>query len=128
LPLRFVGNTLSCMDEFRIEVAAGQAKGVRIMKLVGPFTLKNVFEFQTMVREDSSPVTIVDLTDAPYMDSAALGSLLGLHVSCHKDGRRYGLVGVSPRMETLFRVAGVDGLLISFQSVADAEQGMSQTN
>ena len=84
------------MEEFRIEVAEGQAKGVRIMRLVGPFTLKNVFEFQTIVRADSSPVTIVDLTDAPYMDSAALGSLLGLHVSCQKDGRRYGHI-LDPR-------------------------------
>ena len=114
------------MDEFRIEVAGGQAKGVRIMKLVGPFTLKNVFEFQTMVREDSSPVTIVDLTNVPYMDSAALGSILGLHVSCQKDGRRYGLVGVSQRMQTLFRVAGVDGLLTSFESVVDGEQALAQ--
>src|SRR5215831_12557560 len=103
--IRF-GNTLCNMDEFRIELAVGQAKGVRLMRLVGPFTLKNVFEFQTMVREDASPVTIVDLSETPYMDSAALGSLLGLHVACQKDGRQYGLVGVSERIKTLIRVAG----------------------
>ena len=86
--------------------------GVRVLKLSGPFTLTGVFDFQTAVRQPTQAATIIDLSDVPYMDSAALGSLLGLHVSCQRDQRRYALLGVGDRLKTLFQVAGVGGMLV----------------
>ena len=79
------------MDDLRIAPSPGSRDGIRVLKLIGPFTLKNVFEFQTAVREQAAPLTIVDLTAVPYMDSAAMGSILGLHVSCQRHGLQYGL-------------------------------------
>lgn len=112
------------MADFSMDWIDGTLDGERIVKLSGPFTLAAVFDFQDAIRTHHPPLTIIDLTDVPYMDSAALGSLLGLHVSCQKDGRRYGLVGASDRLRTLFRVAGVDGFLAIFGSLADAEAGL----
>jgi anti-sigma B factor antagonist len=112
------------MADFKMEWSDGSLQGERILKLTGPFTLATVFEFQDSIRKDHAPITIVDLTDVPYMDSAALGSLLGLHVSCQKDHRQYGLIGVSDRLKTLFRVAGVTGILTIYGSLADAEAGL----
>lgn len=109
------------MPEFKIEKQSGSRDGVRILKLTGPFTLAGIFDFQAIVRDDPPPTTIVDLADVPYMDSAALGSLLGLHVSCQRHGRNYMLIGVSPRIETLFQVAGVNGILAVSPSLAEAE-------
>jgi len=103
----------------------GSLEGERIVKLTGPFTLEAVFEFQDAIRKDHAPITIVDLTDVPYMDSAALGSLLGLHVSCQRDHRQYALMGVSERLQTLFRVAGVGGMLNIFGSLAGAEAAVA---
>jgi anti-sigma B factor antagonist len=108
------------MDQLNIETIPGTQPGVRILKLTGPFTLATVFDFQTVVREESSPVTIIDLSGVPYMDSAALGSILGFHVSCQREGTKYGLVGVSDRLKTLFRVAGVDGMLSSYGTAEEA--------
>lgn len=102
----------------------GSLEGERILKLAGPFTLEAVFGFQDLIRADHSPITIIDLTDVPYMDSAALGSLMGLHVSCQKDKRQYALIGVSDRLKTLFRVAGVNGILVIFGSLAEAEASL----
>ena len=65
------------MDQFKIEALQGRKEGWRILKLSGAFTLNAIFEFQLATRTNPEPVTIVDLTDVPYMDSAALGSLLG---------------------------------------------------
>jgi anti-sigma B factor antagonist len=113
------------MDDLRIESSPGSRDGIRVLKLIGPFTLKNVFEFQTTVREDTAPLTIVDLTAVPYMDSAALGSLLGLHVSCHRHGSQYALAGASDRLKTMFKVAGVDGVLVCCASVAEAEGNLA---
>ena len=103
----------------------GPLSGERILKLAGPFTLATVFEFQAATRANQSPLTIVDLTDVPYMDSAALGSLMGLHVSCQQHGRHYALVGASERLQTVFRVSGVSSILAAFPSLAEAETALS---
>jgi anti-anti-sigma factor len=112
------------MNEFRMEQVPGSREGVAILKLSGPFTLACVFDFQTLVRNNPAPFMIVDFTDVPYMDSAALGSVLGLHVSCQRENRHYALVGVSDRLRTLFRVAGVEKLLSIRGSVEEAEAAM----
>jgi len=113
------------MDELKIETSAGTRDGVRILSLRGPFVLQGVFEFQTIARAGNDAVTIVDLTEVPFMDSAALGAVMGLHVSCQRQQRKYGLVGASARLRTLFEVAGVSGLLVTFKSVEDAEEKLT---
>ena len=112
------------MDELRIETVAGQ-DGVQIFKLTGPFTISTMFEFQALVREQKAPITLIDLSGVPYMDSAALGALLGVHVSCQREGRKYGLVGVSDRLMTLFKVAGVDGILVTYASAEAAQAAVA---
>ncbi len=113
------------MEDLRIEASPGSRDGVRVLTLIGPFTLKHVFEFQTAVRHDRAALTIVDLSQVPYMDSAALGSILGLHVSCQRHGVRYALAGASDRLKTMFKVAGVDGLVVSCSTVAEAEGALA---
>ena len=102
----------------------GRLEGERIVKLSGPFTISTVFEFQDTIRTNHPPITIVDLADVPYMDSAALGSLMGLHVSCQQHGLRYALVGASQRLHMVFRVSGVDALLVSYPTLAEAEAAL----
>jgi anti-anti-sigma factor len=99
------------VPEFTIEVLPGSSPGVRVLKLAGPFTLRDVFEFQEIVRAEAAPMTVIDLTGVPYMDSASLGSILGFHVSCEKEGRKYALEGASDRLRSLFRMSGVDSML-----------------
>jgi anti-anti-sigma factor len=108
------------MPDFKMEWLPESDPGIRVLRLSVPFTLNGVFDFQTAVRQRTQAATIVDLTDVPYMDSASLGSLLGLHVSCERDKRAYALVGVSDRLRTLFRVAGVTGMLAIADSMEQA--------
>ena len=115
------------MSTFTSEWSPGSREDVRILKLTGPFTLAAVFDFQAEIRKDPPRVIIIDFADVPYMDSAALGSILGLHVSCQKDGRHYAMVGVSDRLKTLFKVSGVDGLLSIYPSVAQAEAALGKS-
>jgi anti-anti-sigma factor len=109
------------MSNFTSQWSPGSREDVRILKLTGPFTLAAVFDFQAEIRKDPPPILILDLTGVPYMDSASLGSILGLHVSCQKEGRRYAMVGVSDRLKILFKVSGVDGMLSSYPSIPQAE-------
>jgi len=109
------------MTDFSMAWADGSLTGERILKLGGPFTLNTVFDFQNAIRANHPAITIVDLTDVPYMDSAAMGSLMGLHVSCQQHDRRYAVVGASDRLKTVFRVAGVHSILVTYNSISEAE-------
>ena len=109
------------MSEFKIESIQAQPEGTRILRLTGPFTLQRVFEFQAVMRTGTDPVTIIDLTEVPYMDSASLGAIMGAHVLCHKNQRKYALVGVSERLRTLFEVGGVEKLLVIYPTVEAAQ-------
>jgi anti-sigma B factor antagonist len=117
--------TLASMDELKIETLPGRRQGVRIIRLDGPFVLQGVFEFQSIARAGHDAVTIIDLTEVPFMDSAALGAVMGLHVSCQRQKRKYGLVGASERLRTLFQVAGVASLLVNFGTVQEAEEKLA---
>ncbi len=110
--------------EVTVDRQAGSHHGVTLLKVTGPLNIRNFFDFQEVTRSDKSAVLLVDLGEVPYMDSAALGSLLGLHVSCAKSNRRYGLVNVSERLQTMFTVCGVGEVLVTFPSVAAAEAAL----
>ena len=113
------------MDELKIKSLPGNREGVRILHLSGPFVLQGVFEFQSVVRTGDDPVTIVDLMDVPFMDSAALGAVMGLHVSCQRQNRKYAVVGASNRLHTLFEVAGVAKILVTYKSIEEAEEKLT---
>ena len=110
------------MDQLKIESKPGIQEGIRILRLSGPFTIQSVFDFQSVYRGGNEPVTIIDLTEVPYMDSASLGAIIGVHTSSQRSNRHYALVGVTERLQTLFHVGGVDGLLVIYPSVDEAQQ------
>ena len=95
------------------------------MRLTGPFSLNSVFDFQSASRAVTDPALIVDLTKVPYMDSAALGSILGMHCSCERQRKPFALAGASERLRTLFEVAGVDALLVSYATIEDAQEKLA---
>jgi anti-anti-sigma regulatory factor len=110
------------MDQLSIETVRGNQDGIRIIRLIGPFTLQGIFDFQSIYRSGNEPVTIIDLTEVPYMDSAALGAVVGVHTSSQRQKRHYAIVGASDRLRTLFHVGGVDGILITSPSLEEAQQ------
>jgi anti-anti-sigma factor len=111
-------------QEVTIETVAGSREDVRIIKLRGPLTIHNFFEFQSLAREQAARDLVIDFADVPYIDSAALGSLVGIHVSYGKASRKYALVNVNERLERLFAMSGVDQFLVRYQTVAAAEAAL----
>jgi anti-anti-sigma factor len=114
------------VKELRIESENG-ASGIRIFRLIGPLTLGSVFEFQDLARADSDSAVLVDLSGVPYMDSAGLGAVLGIMASCQRKGRGFGITGATERIQTLFAVAGVAGLIPAFGSLELAERALAKT-
>jgi anti-sigma B factor antagonist len=112
------------MEELLIEAVPATRSGVRILRLTGPFILRTFLDFQTLVRNGDEQTIFVDLTEVPYIDSAALGCLLGLHVSCERHHRQYALVGASDRVRNLFDMTGVGSILVCYPTLADAEKAV----
>jgi anti-anti-sigma factor len=108
----------------QLESLAGAHEGERILKVNGPLVISNFFDFQQAAREDKSPLLIIDLAGVPYMDSAALGSILGIHVSCGRKQTKYALINVAPRIETMFNISGVRDTLVMFATLAEAEAAL----
>jgi anti-anti-sigma factor len=110
------------MDAFKIDSIPPTSDGIRILHLSGPFTLQGVFDFNSIFRKSEDPITLIDLTDVPYMDSAALGAIVGVHTSSQRHRRRYALVGVSDRLRTLFDVVGVGEVLVTYPTLEEAQK------
>ena len=109
------------MSQLKIE-STHDENGFRIIRLSGPFTLEGIFDFQNLYRSADDPVTLIDLTDVPYMDSAATGAVITVHVSSQRHQRQYALIGVSDRLRTLFNVVGVEGLLTMCPTMEEARK------
>ena len=104
-----------------IESATGPNDGQRILRLSGPIVLNNFFDFQRAVHEDASRTLILDFSQVPYIDSAALGALMMGYVHRQKDNLALLLVGVSPRVRTALEVTKVAQFFEFANSIADAK-------
>jgi anti-sigma B factor antagonist len=110
-------------DPLSIERREGKAPDTLILRLTGPITLRNLFDFQAQLRaiQPTPPVTILDLTGVPYMDSAGMGALINHHVSCQGKGAKLILTGISPRIMELFKMTRVDSVITQAPTVEAAE-------
>ena len=106
----------SPISQVQIDVRPGSSPDVAILKATGPLTIHNFFDFQALSREQAARVLLVDLSDVPYIDSAALGSLVGVHVSRMNSAKRYAIVGANDRLQRMFEVTGVGQFLVTFPS------------
>lgn len=110
------------MDEIQIERRPGSAADITVFTLTGPLTMQTLFEFQTAVRQPDVKSTIVDFSGVPYIDSAGLGIVLSHWAHTQRIGVKFAAVGISDRVRVLLEMTGVDKLLPTYPTVADAER------
>ncbi|MGB8579414.1 MAG: STAS domain-containing protein [Candidatus Sulfotelmatobacter sp.] len=109
-------------ESLRIEDQPGTQPGQRILSLNGPLVMTTMFQFQAMVRADTSRSLVIDFTNVPYVDSAGIGALVGAYVTRQNGGRSLALVGVSERIHNALKVTRVEQFFNFFDSVSAAEQ------
>jgi anti-sigma B factor antagonist len=109
-------------EPLAIDDLPGPKDGQRVLRLTGPLTLTNLFDFQAKVRADNSRVLFLDFTNVPYIDSAGIGALVGAYVTHQKDGCWMYLVGVSQRVKDALQVTRVQQFFSFMDSMASAEQ------
>jgi anti-sigma B factor antagonist len=96
----------------------------RILRLHGPITISNLFDFQARVRSNTSRTLILDLSGVSYIDSAGIGALVGAYVNHNKDNRSLAPVGVNDRVLGTLQITRVDQFFRRFDSIAAAEQAV----
>lgn len=112
-------------DPLHIEDLNGIPAGQRVLRLSGPILISNFFEFQSMVRSDSSRVLILDLAKVPYIDSAGIGALVGAYVNRQKDGRQLALAGVTDRVHNTMQVTRDEQFFRFYDTVAAAQAALA---
>lgn len=106
----------------QIDFEQGKTPGSLIIRLTGPLTLRNIFELQTQFRNmEAVPLTILDLTGVPYMDSAGMGVVVNCHVHCQSRGGKLVATGVSERILALFQMTHVDKVIAMAPTTEAAE-------
>lgn len=109
-------------DALTIESSPGAAAGTTVLRLCGPITLSTLFSLKDALGAQTAPLTVLDLSQVPYIDSAGLGTILMFYVSAEKNGRKLALAAVTDRVLSLIRMTRVDTVLSMFPSVEAAEQ------
>jgi anti-anti-sigma factor len=100
----------------------GKTADTVIFALNGPLTLRNMFEFQAELRgSPTPPLTILDITGVPYMDSAGMGLVMNQYVHCQTRGSRLIVAGTNSRVLELFKITKVDTILPLSATVEEAE-------
>ncbi len=113
-------------DKLIIRSSPAQSGGQSLIQLNGPVVITNLFDLQDALRGDVADALIIDLTDVPYVDSAAIGCLVNAHVSRMNAGRRLVLVGVAERVQTILRVTGVIKVFSMFPTLDAARDSLRQ--
>jgi anti-sigma B factor antagonist len=95
----------------------GQQNQKRILKLSGPLTIATLFEFQNLVRTNTSVGLVLDFTNVPYIDSAGVGALVGAYVRHQKEGHSVTLAGVNERVRNTLKITQVDPFFTYTESI-----------
>ena len=82
----------------------------RLFRLSGNLDIYTVPRFVRQIEffDPASDQLLVNLADVRLLDSAGICALVSLRNRTHRAGRRFGLVGSSPRMRRLLGYAGLD--------------------
>ena len=109
-------------DPLAIHEIEGDNTGIRILRLDGPVTLRNLFDMQAKFRSIAPPpLTILDLSGVPYMDSAGMGAIINHYTHCINKGGKLIVAGVNTRVLELFKMTRVDTVIPITASVEEAE-------
>lgn len=66
---------------------------------------------------------VFDMTTLDYLDSSGIGTVVSCLTQVKKSGGDLRLAGVSPRLQRMFKMTGVDSLVSIYATVAEATAG-----
>lgn len=112
-------------ESFQAAGRAGSRADIHIVSVRGAITNATSQAFQDAAYAASAPCLIIDLSEVPFIDSMAIGSLVRVFVSCNKSGRKLALVGLNRHVKNVLRLTGVESLFETYASISEAESALS---
>ena len=109
------------LENLQMVASDGSRLGQRILRMAGPLSIHTVFEFQNLVRAESSPDVIIDFSGVPYIDSAGLGALVGAHLSAQKSRRKLSFAAMNSQAITLLEMTRIRSLFAIYSTLEEAE-------
>jgi len=109
------------LENLQMTAADGPHAGQRILRMKGPLSLHTVFEFQNLVRAETSPNVIIDFSGVPFVDSAGLGALVSAHVSAQKARRKLLFAAMNTQVITLLEMTHIRSLFTVYPTLQEAE-------
>jgi anti-anti-sigma factor len=121
------GNAMSTIEpqiwksaRLTIERGVSETHGT-VFRFSGPLTTRDMYSslspdafrniFEPAPGDEPPPKHTFDLNEVPYMDSTGLGMLASHYTRCQSKGIRLSITGVSPRVQELFRLTGMEKVL-----------------
>jgi anti-sigma B factor antagonist len=112
-------------EPFRIVRQPSAKASQTILTLKGSMTSASAAAFVEAIAAVASPQLILDMTEVPFVDSMAVGSLVRAFVSCHKTGRKLALVGLGHRVKNVMHLTGIGPLFDVYATVPEAEAALA---
>ena len=103
--------------------------GVIVLALSGSMTIGNQLQelestLLDLPKKNQNRI-VLDMSKISYLDSSAIGVLVGCHGNLQKSGGQLRLAGVTARVRGVFKMTGVDKLLNLDTSRDDAVSALS---
>lgn len=95
---------------------------------VDVYTAPQLKQQMISILEGGAKMMVVDLTKVDYLDSTALGVLIGgLKRMRERDGNMV-LICPSPRIRRVFEITGLDKIFDIYNSEGDAQEAIGKEN
>lgn len=111
-------------EKIRVVASAGRRDGERILALAGVLNIHTIFDFQNAVREEASPLLIIDFSGVPFMDSAGLGAVVGAYVRAQKAQSKIVFAGMNERLKALVDMTRLGQMFSMYSTVDEAETAL----
>jgi anti-anti-sigma factor len=108
-------------EPFSFEKFPGRDQSTLVFRLTGPLLLQSMFELQAELSKENPAVTIFDLANVPYMDSAGMGVITNYYVSASRQGHKVIIAAASSRVQEVFKLTKVDTVIPMVASLEAAE-------
>ncbi|HWE50127.1 MAG TPA: STAS domain-containing protein [Bryobacteraceae bacterium] len=109
------------MEQMQVSRERGATGTTVIIRLRGPLTLATLHILEDALPQSGTADTVIDVGGAPYVDSAGLGTILAHWGKAQRDGCRFAICGVHPRIALLLEITRVNTILPTFASAEDAD-------
>lgn len=111
------------MELRRVEHAAQAATVVEVSGDIDNFTAPQLREELTAAHDAGARVIVVDLTSTDFLDSSALGALVGVQREVQPDGSVVRVVCTKSNLRRVFEITRMTEVVPIFESVEAALAG-----